>query len=204
MILINKCYFCGSFLILIVKIRFCLLIFCTALAFPAMAQSNFSFSDRLFFGGNIFFEAGDWRTDIDVSPIVGYYITPRLSAGTGITYRYLNYKLGQNPDGTWHRFETHIWGFRPFTNYVIINNVGEWIPIVGDFRIFAHFEYEALKYEKRVFPEGPWQHNILGGGGLRLPMGRRSSANIFLLWYIYSKPQNPYSTGLTWRVGFNF
>ena len=171
-------------------------------------QSQLSFADRIFFGGNIALQIGTY-TDIEISPIVGYYITPRWSAGVGATYRYINLKYWyMRADGSWQNFETNIWGGRLFTNYVLINNVNEWIPLGMNFRIFAHCEYEFLRFEGTFFnndgADYVWQQSVLGGGGLRFPMGRRSSMNMSLLWYLYTKPRNTHDSGPIIRLGFNF
>ena len=185
---------------------------------PASAQNQHSFGERLFFGGNFGLMIGTY-TDIEVSPHVGYYITPRLSAGVGITYKYYNYRdhyiIGYDPVARrWitERLETHIWGGRLFANYVIINDVNDWIPFLPNMRIFAHTEYEALSFEKKMFfPKYARDdkgretfHSFLVGGGFRFPMGRRSSFNLTLLWKLNSDLNDIYGNGPIIRVGFNF
>jgi hypothetical protein len=176
-----------------------------------MAQQNYSFRDRLFFGGNFGLAIGQY-TDIEISPHVGYYITPRWAAGIGITYEYYNNKyhweIYDPPIIRYERFETHIWGGRLFTNYVIVNNVNDWIPFGFNFRIFAHVEYEALSYEKKFFDYDATgrqlQHSFLVGGGLRFPMGKRSSMNLTLLWNLNSNLNSIYGSGPIIRIGYNF
>jgi len=187
------------------KRSFFLLTFCVLLAFPASAQQSYTFRDRLFFGGSFGLAIGHY-TDIEISPHVGYYITSRWAAGVGITYEYYNNKY--HPYHQFERYETHIWGGRFFTNYVIINNVNDFIPLGFNFRIFVHAEYEALSYEKGFFDYGATgrqlQNSILVGGGLRFPMGRRSSMNLTLLWNLNSSMNDIYSSGPILRLGYNF
>ena len=194
------------------KKRFYVLVLCTLLSFPAWAQQNYSFRDRLFFGGNFGLTAGTF-TDIEISPQVGYYITPRWAAGIGFTYEYYNnkYQLFYDPfAGQFfeERYETHIFGGRLFTNYVIVNNVNDWIPLGLNFRIFAHAEYEAMSYEKSFFyykePGRELQNSFLVGGGLRFPSGKRSSMNLYILWNLNSQLNNFYGSGPIIRMGFNF
>ena len=190
------------------------LTFCTMFALSASAQQNYSFRDRLFFGGNFGLAIGQY-TDIEISPHVGYYITPRWAAGIGFAYEYYNYKYHweiYNKDTGqfegFERYETHIWGGRLFTNYVIVNNVNDWIPLGLNFRIFAHVEYEMLSYGKGFFkqnePGRQLQNSILVGGGLRFPMGKRSSMNLTLLWNLNSQLNSIYGTGPILRLGYNF
>ena len=182
---------------------FCVLILCVVFAFQVSAQKNYTFCDRLFYGGSLGLMVGTY-TDIEVSPLVGYYITPRWAAGIGLTYEYYNIKY-TNPNV---RFETHIWGGRLFTNYVIVNDVSDWIPLGIKFRIFAHVEYEALSYEKRFFNDNATgrelQSNFLVGGGFRFPMGKRSSMNLTILWNMNSTLNDIYGHGPVIRIGYNF
>ena len=192
------------------KIRFYIFTFCAVMIFPTFAQSNLSFRDRLFFGGNLGLTVSNSYTDIELSPHAGYYITPRWSAAVGITYEYYNNRFHFiNPYTVrFERYETHIWGSRLFTNYVIVNDVNDWIPLGFNFRIFAHVEYEALNYEKRFFSyyaKGrEWHHSFLVGGGLRFPAGRRSSMNLTILWNLNSTLNNVYGNGPIIRIGYNF
>ena len=189
--------------------RVLVLVFCSMFVFPMLAQQNYSFRDRLFFGGSFGLMIGS-LTDIEISPIVGYYITPRWSAGIGVTYEYYNNKYHWIDLRTRipERFETHIWGGRLFTNYVIVNNVNDWIPLGLNFRIFAHVEYEGLSYEKKFLDYYATGREILNsflvGGGLRFPMGKRSSMNLTLLWNLNSNLYEYYGNGPIIRLSFNF
>jgi len=185
-----------------------ILVFCSMFAFAATAQTNYSFRDRLFFGGSFGLSIGSY-TDIEISPHVGYYITPRWAAGVGITYEYYNNRYHfVDGYGRYERYETNIWGGRLFTNYVIVNNVNDWIPLGLNFRIFAHVEYEALSYEKGFFSYlesgRELQHSVLVGGGLRFPSGKRSSMNLTILWNLNSTINDIYGGGPVIRFGFNF
>jgi len=190
---------------------------CVMLICSASAQTNYSIRDRLFFGGSFGLMIGTY-TDIELSPHVGYYITPRWAAGIGVIYEYYNYRdhwIIDVLDPTTgmvmrksERVETHIFGGRLFTNYVIVNNVSDWVPIGTNFRIFAHVEYETLSYEKRFFDYGATgrklQHSFLVGGGLRFPTGKRSSMNLTILWNLNSNMNNVYGGGPIIRIGYNF
>lgn len=189
--------------------RIYFLVFCAMLVFPASAQSNYSFGDRLFFGGSFGLAIGQY-TDIEISPHFGYYLTPRWAAGIGVTYEYYNNKYHwiNSNTGYYERYETHIWGGRLFTNYVIVNNVNDWLPFGLNFRIFTHIEYEALSYEKGFFdyqkPGRMLQNSVLVGGGLRFPMGKRSSMNLTILWNLNSNMNDVYGNAPILRLGYNF
>lgn len=187
---------------------FIALLFCVAFTVSATAQEKkFTVRDRLYFGGSFGFSVGPY-TDIAVSPIAGYYITPRWSAGVGVSYEYYNNKYHWQTQTGWERYETHIWGGSLFTNYVIVHDVGEWIPLGMNFRIFAHAEYEALSYKKGFSKYQATgrrlQNSLLAGGGLRFPKGRRSSMDLMFLWNLNSDMNDIYGNGPILRFGYNF
>ena len=45
------------------------------------------FKDRIYFGGNLGLQFGN-QTYIDISPLIGYKVTEKFSAGFGVTYIY--------------------------------------------------------------------------------------------------------------------
>ena len=188
--------------------RLIVIVLLAGITFPALAGSP-TLRERLFFGGMFGLMVGDY-TDIELAPIVGYYVTPRWAVGVGVVYEYYNNKYHwPNPTKQqYERYETNIWGGRLFTNYVIVNNVDDWIPLGFNFRIFAHAEYEALSYEKGFLYYNEsgreMQHSFLVGGGLRFPMGKRSSMNLTILWNLNSDLNDFYGSGPVIRVGFNF
>ena len=193
--------------------RIFVLFFCAIVVFQASAQSEFSLKDRIFFGASfdgLSLVLGSNITYFKVSPHAGYFITPRWSAAIGATYEYYNNKqhLFLYPIPFTGRLQTHIWGGRLFTNYVILNNVNDWIPLGLNFRIFTHAEYEALNYEIKFLGHDiagrEWQHSFLVGGGLRFPTGRRSSMNITLLWSFNPNLNKVYGNGPIIRIGYNF
>src|SRR5687767_12584184 len=48
--------------------------------------------ERIVTGGGLGLGFGSTQDYISVSPVIGYSITKKFMAGTGITYRYTNYK----------------------------------------------------------------------------------------------------------------
>lgn len=158
--------------------------------------------DRLFFGGNFGMQFGT-ITNIEISPLVGYYITPRLAAGTGIRFEYFKDK------GYYAPYETAIYGGNIFTRYIIINNLGEGLNLGLNTGIFAQLEYEALSLEREYF-EPPYTqdgrfivHSVLVGGGIIQPIGRRSAFLLSVLYNLNDNARSPYSNPII-RVGFNF
>jgi len=141
---------------------------------------------KLFFGGNLGLSFGSY-TYIELAPLVGYRITPRLAAGLGPKYMYVKER---------DYYETSIYGLKTFAQFAIIKNLNETINIgIGD--IFAYVENESLNIEPLFYDQygnfykgnRRWVNITLVGGGLRFPLGERAGFSIMALWDV---TQNPY------------
>jgi hypothetical protein len=161
------------------------------------------FRDRIFFGGNFGLTFGN-TTSVIVSPLAGYHITPRLSAGLGIRYEYFksNYP-GYVP------YDTHIFGGSVFSRFMVIQNMGEAIGLGGfNSGIFLQGEYEMLSLESEYFDQTKPSprfnlHSVLVGGGIYQPIGRRSGLLLTVLWNLNESYNSIYANPII-RIGFNF
>ena len=168
----------------------------------AQEQEDLRPIDRIFFGGNFGMQFGT-ITDIEISPLVGYHITPRLSAGVGTRFEYFKDK------GLYYPFETTIFGGSVFSRFVIIQNLGEGLNLGINTGVFTQAEYEMLSLEREYFepfPTGTGRflvHSVLVGGGLIQPIGRRSALLISVLYNLNESARSPYSNPII-RIGFNF
>ena len=172
----------------------------------AQQEESPSFIDRFFLGGNFGLQMGT-ITNIEISPVVGYHITPRLAGGLGIRYEYYKDSRTIQP---YKPFETNIFGGSIFTRFMVIQDINEIIGLGINSGIFAHVEYEILSLEKKYF-EIPatladgrfYLHSVLAGGGLYQPVGRRSALTMMVLWDLNQTASSPYSNPII-RIGFNF
>lgn len=151
-----------------------------------------AFKERLFFGGNLGLMFGT-ITDIQVSPVVGYWVLPRLAVAAGPTYRYFKDQF----------IKTSIYGGKAYAQIVLIQDISSFIPMVGHTGIFLHIEDELLSLKANVWkaplnPRGRFYLNtVLFGGGISQQIGKRSSVDFMVLWPlnestdygIYSKPE---------------
>ena len=163
---------------------------CLVSSFSQAQQSNETFWEKVYFGGNIGLQFGN-QTLVNVNPIVGYRITEKLSAGISATYIYYHYTDPYyNVD-----FTSNIYGGSIFTRYFVMEN------------IFTHVEGEILNLEVlNYFLNKYVRENVFGfyvGGGLRQPMGERSSLNIMLLYNLNEDVNSPYQNPII-RIGFGF
>lgn len=183
-----------------------ILIMVTLPVFALTAQTDdeeeFRPIDRLFFGGNFSLMFG-YITNVEVSPVVGYYITPRLAAGTGIKFEYYKDK------GYYYPYQTTIYGGSVFSRYIIIKNLGEGMNLGLNTGIYSQVEYEILSLEKEYF-EPPYSedgrflvHSVLVGGGIIQPIGRRSAFLVTVLYNLNESVRSPYNNPII-RVGFTF
>ena len=76
--------------------------------FAQFEQDKPSFKDRLFFGGGFGLTVGS-VTHVDISPMVGYRITDRFSAGIGLSYQYYKYPA--------YNIKTSIYGYLSISHF---------------------------------------------------------------------------------------
>jgi hypothetical protein len=147
--------------------------------------------DRLFYGGSFGLQLGT-ITDIQVSPIIGMWVLPRVGVAAGPTYRFYKDYFGK----------TDIYGGRTYLQLIAIQDINNVIPLGVHFGIFLHAEYEALSLESSVWKTTPYTsdrflvNTALAGGGISQQIGRRSAINFMFLWAltdsgyeIYSNPE---------------
>ncbi len=156
-------------------------------------EKKYKLNDRLVFGGNFGFQFGS-VTQVDISPLAGYKITPKYIAGIGLTYQYF-----KDNQGTYGNVETNIYGGRIFMKYAFIPQA------------FVQSEYEVLSLESRYFDilkihadkQRFLLHSLLVGGGLKQSIGERSAVNLTILFNLIESANNPYSNPVI-RIGFDF
>jgi hypothetical protein len=132
--------------------------------------------ERMFFGGSLGMQFGTY-TDIQVTPIVGLWIRPRIAVAAGPSFRY--YK---DP-----YYETTMYGGNAYMQFVPIQDMG----------IFLQLEDDLLNFEDPNFDNGRVTVNtVLGGFGIRQQLGSRSFLNLIFLWafndtvyHLYSNPE---------------
>jgi hypothetical protein len=147
--------------------------------------------ERLFYGGSFGLMFGS-ITDIQVSPVVGFWLLPRIAIAAGPTYRF--YKDQQD--------KTSIYGARGYMQFVVIQDLRRLIPGSGQTGLFFHVEDELLSLKANFwkYPYNPpgrfFVNTVLAGGGISQQIGRRASLNFMVLWplndpmyNLYSKPE---------------
>jgi hypothetical protein len=149
--------------------------------------------DRIVTGGGFGLGFGSVQDYVSVSPMIGYRLTARLLAGTGVTYRYTNYKV-YKPS-----IKLHDYGVSPFLRFTFYRN------------IFFQAEYEYLNYEFPLTIAETTRKSFgsfLAGGGFIQPLGERSAFYLMALYNFSYNEQaatgyTPYDSPWVIRAGIN-
>lgn len=169
----------------------CLLITISAVAQEygtRVPEDNPPVRQRLFFGGSFGLQFGT-ITNIEVSPLVGFWLLPRVAVGAGPSFQY--YK---DPYGS-----TAIYGGRAMLQLTLIQDLNNIIPLGLNTGIFVTGSYEALSLEKSFFLDPLesgrlYYGSFLAGAGISQPTGSRSSMNIIFLWSVTGNDYGIYDT----------
>lgn len=155
--------------------------------------------ERLFFGGNVGLSFGT-VTDVQVAPIIGLWILPRVAVAAGPNFRF--YKDPYD--------KTDIYGIKTYGQFVLVQDINNLIPLGVHTGIFAHMEYEWLNLETSFWQSIPTFmetrfniHTLLAGGGISQQLGPRSSINFTVLWALNDPGFGVYSNPEI-RLSFNF
>lgn len=178
------------------KIKYSLLLILVSFWSVSMAQQEegSSFTDKIFVGGGFGAGFGDY-TFINVSPIIGYRITPRLSSGIRLMYQYTTYDYYFGGDK--FKFEGNDYGAALFARFLV----------KGPF--FLQAEYEYLNYENVYYYDGSSFRSsfdsFMAGGGISQPIGGKAFFFLTALYnFSYSSTnyyRNPYNSPWVFRVG---
>ena len=154
-------------------------------------------SERLFFGGSFNLQFGT-ITDIEVAPVVGFWILPKIAVAAGPSYTFYKDPLGQ----------TSIYGGRAYAEYLVFRDLNEFIPVGLHTGLLLHAEDEALSLSLKELglsaDNGRTTINtVLAGIGINQQMGSRASINLMILWALNNSPYYSYSNPVI-RIGFQF
>ena len=175
---------------------FVLLVSFLSISFSSYSQieveddSKPSFKDRVYFGGGFAMNGGSDSYGnryyyFALSPIVGYMITPKLSAGSGITWQQINY-----PDA---KVKLNQYGVSPFVRYNLS-------------KLFLYSEYNLINTpsysstgERRNYDR------LLLGLGYSQPLGKRGAINGMALYdVLYNPSDRVFVSPWVFRVFFSF
>jgi len=165
-----------------------LIYFLLILNFSLFAQRRGDLFEKFYLGGGMGLSLGTNRTNISASPLVGYKLTERFSAGVSVTYQYDAYKN--------INLNLSHYGASLFTRFIITQ------------QFFATTEYEYMTIE---FPSPDFRttsrmgfDSFFIGGGFTQPLSKNASFVIIGLYNVMYDPTkiSPYTSPYIVRAGF--
>lgn len=156
---------------------------------------------KVFFGGNIGLSFWSDYVYVELSPLVGYKITPRFWAGGGPKYMFIKQSTF---------YKSSIYGIKTFASFAILDKINETTNL-GIGSIFVYAENELLSIEPLYidnygnFYTGArdWYDIVLAGLGIRIPIGDRLGFSLIALWGLTESAQLLYSNPEI-RLSFDF
>ena len=150
--------------------------------YPKDEKSGFD-PERMYFGGGLGLQFGN-LTLVDISPLTGYWITDRFTAGVGGQYMYYQIRSAG--------FSTEIYGARVFSRFLVTD------------QIFAHAEFETLNGQWHPVRDERFNiHHPLVGGGYMTRFGGSGFAAFMVLWNLNDSQYSPYANPVL-RINFGF
>ncbi len=154
--------------------------------------------ERMFFGGNLGLQFGT-ITNIQISPIMGLWVLPRVVVAAGPNFTYY-----QDPYD-----KTMIYGGKFYSEFYLIRDLSSVLPLGGRTGIFVHLEDEVLSLESAYWANSSTTaerftiNTLLLGGGISQQIGNRAFMNFMVLWALNESIYTVYSNPEI-RVSFTF
>ena len=178
---------------------------------------------KLIFGGGLGAGFGSGALVLSVSPVVGYRLTDRLSAGFRLGYQYNWIKNGQlyingisgaveGQNLNYHIVAPGVWG-----RFIVWNNI--FLHAEYEYNVFTYKDFIGSNMPPGYMATRTWDHAncLLVGVGLRQPVSDNASF-VFEIYYdvLQNIPSNlrtdingnqysisPYAGRVDFRIGFN-
>lgn len=167
---------------------------------------------KLIFGGGVALGFGNSSLVLGASPIIGYRITDKFSAGVGIGYLYFRIKEEVALyDPTTNEIRTY-----PFKSSLFYPSLWARFLVTQNLFVHAEFEYDfqsAKFYDYDADPASPTVNQpimmkenrqsqaLLLGGGFRQPISTNVSFVGMLLYDVLQQEYSPYKNRLDFRLG---
>jgi len=154
---------------------------------PPPAQGS-RWQDRMFIGGGVGLSFGDIDY-VEISPIVGYRLTERITTGLGVFYRW------KSDDRFEESVDTSDWGASLFGRLALFRGM------------FGQVEYEYVDYEYATLTGTSSSDDTNLLAGLGISRGGRAGFYALALYnfsYDEDDPFEPYDSPWVYRVGVSF
>ncbi len=162
--------------------------------FEEEEADSLTFKDRTYFGGNLSLNIFSENKFIDISPVMGYMVTPRYSVGGGLTYQYISREFFAIPSGDRFTVSSSVYGGRVFNRYNVTRDY------------FLYGEFESLNAEFGVGnaqSEREWVPGLFIGAGTFQPFFANGGINVMVLYNVlHDNLKSPYNSAWVIRGGF--
>ena len=154
--------------------------------------------ERIFVGGSFGLQFGSY-TSIEINPVVGIWLLPRLAVAAGPGYEYMKYQ----------NVSTSIYSARGYLQFAVLRDIDKFIPLGIHSSIVFHAEDELLNLDAAYWgsiarnEDRFFVNSVLIGGGLSQQLGRKGSFNILVLWVVTDSGYDLYNNPEI-RIGFTF
>lgn len=155
----------------------------------AQDDQRSAFLDKIYVGGGFGASFGDY-TYINISPIIGYRVSPKLSVGLRLIYQYTTYEYWDYQDQTTKNYSGNDFGVGGFARYMVR----------GPF--FLQAEYEHLNYDG-LDDSGSSRssfNSFMAGGGISQPIGGKA---FFFLTAMYNFSYANFDSNNVYRSPYN-
>ncbi len=161
---------------------------------------------RLIFGGGFIFGIGSGYTNLGISPVVGYAITDKFSAGIGLGYQYFKFDIPVvdqfNTPIASYKFKTSIYTGSVWARYLVFQNIFVHVqPEINSLEIQSSNPYFDANGNIQIDKTRTTVPSLLAGIGLRQPISNRVSILAMALYDILQEPNSPYRNTIDLRIG---
>lgn len=139
-------------------------------------------ANKVYYGGNVGISFGSYFR-ISVTPLVGYKLSPKASAGVKVGYEYIEDKR-YDP-----KLTSHNYGGSIFARYRLHQQV------------YAHGEFAYLSYKYKtsnIETDRTWVPFLLLGGGLVQPISPKAALFVEVLVDVLQSDKSPYEKWNPW------
>lgn len=153
-------------------------------------QGQSNFLDKVFVGGGFGAGFGDY-TFVNVSPIIGYRVSPRLSVAMRLMYQYTTFDYFDVVEQEVKKYNGNDFGIGGFARFMLYGPV------------YLQAEYEHLNYDA-LYTNGDTSRDtfdsFMAGGGIAQPVGGKA---FLFLTAMYNFSYENFNTANVYRSPYN-
>ena len=156
----------------------------------AQEEQGSSIRDKIFVGGGFGAGFGNY-TYVNISPIIGYRISPRLSAGMRFMYQYTTYDYYDYQAQRTLNYSGNDFGIGGFARFMVYG------PVYLQAE-YEHLNYDGLSYDG-VSSRDTFD-SFMAGGGISQPVGGKA---FLFLTAMYNFSYDNFNSSNAYRSPYN-